>query len=216
MTSENVHQQQPVLSIGEELQTAKAALILMHGRGANAEDMLGLAEMLLLPGLACLAPQAAGSAWYPYPFTRPVEDNEPYLGYALEVIGGLVARAEAAGIPRERIALLGFSQGACLALEYAARHPARFGGVFGLSGGLIGAEDGPRTTTGSLQGTPVLVASSDPDPYIPVARVRSAAETLRALGGVVDLQIYPGLGHTVNQDELERITCVLRDLLPTG
>ena len=134
----NIHQGQPVLQAGQPLEQAKAALLLVHGRGASAQSILTLADELPHPEFAYLAPQAANGAWYPNRFIAPIESNEPYLTSALEIVGGLIQHITDAGIPPERIILLGFSQGACLAQEYAARNPQRYGGLVGLSGGLIG------------------------------------------------------------------------------
>jgi predicted esterase len=200
------HQDQPVRTAGEPLDRARAAMIMMHGRGASAEDILSLSTELDQPGFAFLAPQAAGNTWYPNRFLAPLESNEPWLSSALAVITGLLARTAAAGIPPERTILLGFSQGACLALEYAARNPRRYGGVAGLSGALIGPDDTSRDlagSAGSLDGTPVFLGCSDVDFHVPKERVDQAAEVLRRLGAEVTVRIYPNMGHTVNQDEIE-------------
>lgn len=206
------HQDQPVLAAGAPLEQAQAAMILMHGRGASAAGILGLANELAQDGLAYLAPQASGNTWYPYRFLEPLPRNEPWLTSALSVIDDLVARIAAAGVPSERTVLLGFSQGACLALEFAARHARRWGGVVGLSGGLIGSgerdgyappEDKTFRYDGSLTGTPVFLGCSDVDPHIPLRRVQQSTEALRALGGDVTERIFPGLGHTINADEVQ-------------
>jgi predicted esterase len=197
------HQGQPVLTAGEPLAEAKAAMILLHGRGASAEDILQVAGELDQSGFAFLAPQAAGFAWYPNSFLAPLESNEPELTSALEVIDSLLREVSGAGIPQEQTMLLGFSQGACLLLEYAARNATRYGGIVGLSGGVIGPDGTPRNYPGSLAGTPVFLGCSDVDPYIPRARVDLSAEVMRRLGGEVTERIYPNLGHTVNQDEID-------------
>jgi predicted esterase len=150
-----------------------------------------------------VAPQAAGYSWYPYSFLAPMQQNEPWLSSALARIGEVVAQLEAEGVPEERIVLLGFSQGACLSLEYAARNPRRYGAVIGLSGGLIGPPGTPRNYPGSLAGTPVFLGCSDRDPHIPRERVDETAEVLRTMGGEVTERIYPAMGHTVNQDEVD-------------
>ena len=206
------HAGQPLLTAGAPLERAPAAVVMIHGRGASADDILALAEELDRPDLAYLAPQAAGNTWYPFRFLEPIARNEPYLSSALGVVGAVVARAGTAGIPPERVVLLGFSQGACLALEYAARHARRYGGVVGLSGGLIGPDGTPRDYPGSLAGTPVFLGCSDVDPHIPVERVHESAAVLRRLGGAVDARIYPGLGHTVNRDELAAVRELLAPL----
>lgn len=204
---------QPVLQAGEPLERASAAMVLVHGRGASAQDIMLIASELPGRGFAYLAPQAAGGTWYPYPFTAPLERNEPWLSSALDVIAGLMARIEES-IPADRVILLGFSQGACLALEFAARHARRYGGVAGLSGALIGPDGMAREYAGSLAGTPVLVASSDVDPYVPAPRVEEAGEVLRRLGGEVTVRLYPGLGHEVNRDEIQLVGDMMTALVP--
>ena len=200
--SERIHESQPVLIAGLPLEQAKAAMILVHGRGSSAENILGLAAELNRDGYAYVAPQAAGNTWYPYPFMTPIAQNEPYLSSALRTLEGLLAKVEQAGIPPERTVLLGFSQGACLSLEFAARHAHRYGGVAGLSGGLIGPDGTPRDYPGSLEGTPVFLGCSDVDFHIPKERVQFSAEVLRKLGGNVTMRLYPNMDHTVNEDEL--------------
>jgi len=210
------HQGQPLLSAGVPLAQARAALILVHGRGASAQDILGLSGVLAMPELAFLAPQARANTWYPQRFLAPLAANEPYLSSALQAVAEVVARVEAAGIPRERTALLGFSQGACLALEFSARHAARWGGVFGLSGGLIGPDGASRDDPGSLAGTPVFLGCSDVDPHIPLARVEETADVMRRLGGEVVVRIYPGMGHTINRDEIAIVRKILARLEVEG
>lgn len=209
------HSGQPVLAAGEPLETARAAAVFVHGRGASAASILGLAAEFDAPGVAFLAPQAAGSTWYPNSFLAPLEANQPWLDSALEMVGAVLGRLEAAGFASSRVLLLGFSQGACLALEYAARNARRYGGVVGLSGGLIGPDGTPRDYAGSLDGTPVFLGCSDVDPHIPEARVRHSADVLARLGADVDMRLYPGMGHTVNQDELNRVQEML-DALASG
>ncbi len=196
------HQGQPLLTAGEPLDRARAAMLMLHGRGATAADILSFAGELAQPGFAFLAPQAAGNAWYPNSFLAPIASNEPDLSSALAVIDGLLARINTAGVPLERVVVLGFSQGACLGLEYIARHTRRYGGVVGWSGGLIGPDGTPRDYLGSMGGTPVFLGCSDVDPHVPLGRVELTAETLRRLEGDVTLRVYPGMGHTVNQDEI--------------
>ncbi|HBL26544.1 MAG TPA: phospholipase [Acidobacteria bacterium] len=182
---------------------------MLHGRGATAESILTLAEELGRPDLAYLAPQAPRFTWYPYSFLAPLDQNEPHLSAALQTVDDLLAEIAAAGIPPERTVLLGFSQGACLSLEYAARHAQILGGVVALSGGLIGPPGTPRDCAGSFAGTPVFLGCSDRDPHIPEPRVHESAEVFRRMGARVTERIYPGLGHTVNEDELAWV----RDLL---
>jgi phospholipase/carboxylesterase len=198
-----LHQGQPVLQAGVPLDVAQAAMVLLHGRGAGAEDILGLAQGFDAHGFVYLAPEAARRTWYPQSFLAPIAANEPWLSSALAVVDGLLQQIAAAGIPPERTMLLGFSQGACLALEYAARHAQRYGGVAGLSGGLIGREINPDAYRGSFAGTPVFLGCSDVDPHIPAPRVRQSASLLTGLGAQVTLRLYPHMPHTVNEDELE-------------
>lgn len=197
------HQGQPVLRAGSLPDKARAAMIMVHGRGATAESILTLADELARPDFAFLAPQASGNSWYPYSFLAPIADNEPGLSSGLAVIAGLLADLDAAGLPAEQVILLGFSQGACLSLEFAARNARRYGGVVGLSGGLVGPDDTPRDYPGSLDGTPIFLGCSDIDPHIPKERVHHTTEVLRKLGGDVTERLYPAMGHTVNQDELD-------------
>ena len=201
-----------VLAAGTPLGQATAAMILVHGRGATAEDILSLGRELGRPELAYLAPQAEGYSWYPYSFLAPMEKNEPGLSNGLALLGHLVERLGSEGIPPERTVLLGFSQGACLTLEYAARNARRFGGVAGLSGGLIGPPGTPRDYSGSFDGTPVFLGCSDRDPHIPLARVKETTEVLTRMGAQVTERIYPAMGHTVNEDELEHVRALVAGL----
>lgn len=201
-----------VIRAGAPLGAARAAMILVHGRGASAEGMLGLADAFEAGDIAYVAPQARSGSWYPQSFMAPIAQNEPHLSNALKTLSDVVADVERQGVPSEKIVLLGFSQGACLALEFAARNARRFGGVAGLSGGLIGPEGTPRTYAGSLAGTPVFLGCSDIDFHIPLKRVNESAEVLKALGGNVTEIIYPGMGHTIVQDEVEHVKKILKDL----
>ena len=172
------HQGQPIRTAGEPLASARAALLMLHGRGASAEDILSLADELHQPGFAYLAPQAAENAWYPNRFLVPLAHNEPWLSSALSFVDDVFSQIVSVGIPPERVILLGFSQGACLALEFAARNARRYGGVVALSGGLIGPDDAPRDYKGSLEHTPVFLGCSDVDIHIPKERVQHAAGIL--------------------------------------
>jgi predicted esterase len=184
-------------------------MILVHGRGASAADIMTIAGEVMVPGVAYLAPQAAGSAWYPYPFTAPLEANEPYLTSALQVLVSLVAKVETA-VPASRLVLLGFSQGACLTLEFAVRHARRYGGVVGLSGGLIGPDGTPRDYPGDFQRTPVFVGCSDVDPHIPKERVIEAGQVFERMGAEVTVRLYPGMAHTVSPDEIEVVRAIVK------
>jgi phospholipase/carboxylesterase len=196
------HQGQPLLVAGEPIERAKAAMIMVHGRGASAEDILSLADEMKQTGFAYLAPQAAYT-WYPNSFLASIASNEPGLSSGLAVIASLLEQLAAAGISAERTILLGFSQGACLSLEFAARNAQRYGGVVGLSGGLIGPNGTARDHAGSLAGTPVFLGCSDVDAHIPKERVLFSAEVLQRLGGTVTAKLYPQMAHTVSDDELE-------------
>jgi predicted esterase len=186
---------------------------MIHGRGASAESILTLAPALQAEGVAYLAPQAGGGTWYPYGFMSPMQQNEPGISSGMRAIARAVARAEAAGVPSERTVLLGFSQGACLASEYVARNAQRYGGLAVLSGGLIGPEGTSRDYAGSLDGTPVFLGCSDIDGHIPAPRVRESAEVLRRLGGDVDVRLYPGMGHLVNDDEISAVRTILQTIV---
>jgi phospholipase/carboxylesterase len=203
------HRGQPVLRAGADFGVAKAAVIMLHGRGADAADILGLSRVIGREDIVYVAPEAAGHTWYPYSFLSPVERNEPGRSSALGVISLLVRTLGEAKMPPEKIAILGFSQGACLATEFVARNPRRYGGAFALSGGLIGEAIKPGDYSGSLDGTPVFLGCSDIDPHIPAERVKQSAEILRALGGEVTEKIYPGMGHMIVEDEIEHVRRII-------
>jgi predicted esterase len=211
------HGGQRVLMGVAPLDSGSGGLIAIHGRGGGAEDIMALAREVAPPGVTILAPQAAGNTWYPYRFLEPTERNEPYLSSALRIVAELIAQLAEQGIPSERVALLGFSQGACLALEAAARNAQRYAGVIGFSGGLIGPPGTAFEFPGSLEHTPVFIGSSDVDPHIPKERVEESAAALQRLGAAVDARLYPGMGHTVNRDELEAARSILADAFgPSG
>ncbi|HJR60651.1 MAG TPA: dienelactone hydrolase family protein [Vicinamibacterales bacterium] len=203
------HAGQPVLRRGPAAAQARVAVILVHGRGDTASGILGFADEFDLPDLTWVAPQAAGNTWYPFSFLSPMEQNEPGLSSGLEVIGDLVRTLASEGIPAARVALMGFSQGACLAQEYAARNAQRYRAIIGLSGGLIGPPRTPRDYPGSFDGTLVFLGCSDIDPHIPVERVHETADVFTRMGAVVDVRIYPRMGHTVNADEVRAVTALL-------
>ena len=212
ISTSDPHGQAQVYAAGAALDEASSAIIAIHGRGADAADIINLAGEVAPPGVVILAPNAVGQTWYPYRFIEPIERNEPYLTSALNLIDRLFARLAEADIPRSRVALLGFSQGACLALEYAARNAQRYGAVVGYSGGLIGPLGETFEYPGSMDGTPVFLGCSDVDAHIPVSRVEETAGVMTGLGAAVDLRIYPGMGHTVNQDEIQAVQAMLTPL----
>ena len=215
------HENAPIRTAGAPLGDADAALILLHGRGAGAADILALGREIAPEGVAILAPDADGATWYPLSFLAPLDANQPHLDGALATVARVVESAESAGLDRSRIVLGGFSQGACLSLEYAARTGGRWGAVLALSGGLIGTgEDASGKPPADklfeydadLAGTPVLLACSDVDPHIPFSRVRRSALVLADLGADVDERIYKGMGHSVNRDELDAARALLADV----
>ena len=207
------HQGQPVATAGRPLEQAKAAMILLHGRGASAADILTLAEALPHPDFTYLAPQAAGHSWYPHSFLAPLADNEPGLSSGLAVIAGLVAQLEAAGLPAEKIVIGGFSQGACLSAEFVARNARRYGGLLAFSGGLIGPPETPRHYPGHLAGSPVFLGCSDVDFHIPAARVQQTDQVLTQLGGQVTCRLYPNMGHTIIQAEIDEAQQIVSSVL---
>ena len=194
-------------------ETAKAAVLLLHGRGDSAEGILSLTDVLETDNVIYAAPQAENNTWYPESFLGPLERNEPYLSQALTAVGDALADLESAGFARENIVLMGFSQGACLAVEFAARNPAIYGGVVALSGGLIGPDTRFETAlhdySGSLGDTPVFLGCGAVDEHIPEARVMLSAGVLKELGAKIDARIYPGMGHTINQEEIAEANLII-------
>lgn len=201
--SSDPHGGRPAVTAGPAVEEADLVLLLMHGRGASAEGILSLYSALGLETVAAIAPQAADNSWYPNSFLAPLESNQPFLDSALGRIESLVSGLIAKGVGSERIGLLGFSQGACLTLEFVARHPRRYGAVIGLTGGLIGPPGTPRNYAGSLAGTGVFLGTSDPDPHVPLERVKETQAVLGRMGAEVELRRYPGMPHTINDDELD-------------
>ncbi len=206
------HRNQPVRHRGRPLDSARAAVVLIHGRGASAEDILGLADELDFPEFTYLAPEAAGHTWYPNSFLAPLAQNQPWLDSALNLIGETIRSATSNGIPLSKVAIAGFSQGACLSTEFVARNATRYGSLIALTGGLIGPVGSKFSYPGDLSGTPVFFGAGDPDPHVPWVRVQESASVLTALGGDVLLRRYPGLPHTINQDEIEQARRILSRL----
>lgn len=211
----DIHAAQPVLAAGTPLTEAKAAMLMVHGRGASAHDILSLSQEFNQQGIAYLAPQAANNTWYPHRFLEPVEKNEPYLSWALAKVETVLEQIKAAGIPAENVILLGFSQGACLATEYAAQNPERYGGIVGLSGGLIGETGKPLTLIegADIARTPVFLGCSDVDFHIPKERVEESADVFQRMNGDVTMRLYPGMGHTINEDEIQFVRELIDSLL---
>jgi predicted esterase len=202
-----------VATAGVPLAKAGAAMLMTHGRGATAGSILELAAAFDPGGVAYLAPQAAGNTWYPQSFLAPLAANEPWLSSALAFLGAVLEQVRAAGIPDERTVLLGFSQGACLTLEFTARNARRYGGVVGLTGGLIGPPRTPRSYPGRLDGAVVFLGCSDRDPHVPEARVHETEQVLARMGAEVTTRIYPGMGHTVNEDEVAWVRRLLETVV---
>jgi phospholipase/carboxylesterase len=196
------HGSQPMVQVGTALDRASGVIILTHGRGGSADDILGLGEAIAPAGFSLLAPEAAEHTWYPYSFLAPRSQNEPFLSSALARIKAAVAIALEAGILLERVVFCGFSQGACLATEFVGRNPRRYGALIAYTGGLIGPLDEPIILTGDLAGTPILLSSGDPDPHVPWKRVQQSAELLTAIGGVVTTKRHANRAHTVLQEEV--------------
>ena len=210
------HAGQPVHCAGAPLADAAAAVVAVHGRGGDAHDMLALGAALGTTDTAYCAPQAAGHTWYPNRFVAPFADNEPWLSSALDFLAATVEAIEAHGVRRRRIVLLGFSQGGCLALHFGATRATRWGGLVGLSAGLIGPPGTAWDFPPSLNGTPVFLGCSEPDPHIPHERLAESARALERLGGAVTLRVYPALGHTVNEDELAHVRNVIASVERPG
>ena len=213
MSNTGPHQEQPIKATGTLPENASAAMIMLHGRGSSAENMLSLSNHLDQKDVAYLAPQAAGHTWYPQRFIAPIQANEPYLSSALQAVSDTIETVEKAGIPAEKLFLVGFSQGACLALEYAARNPRRYGGVIGLSGGLIGEQIDTSNYNGSLEETPIFIGCSDVDFHIPLERVKETTAALKDQGADVTERIYPGMGHTINEDEVQFVRQLMSSVL---
>jgi predicted esterase len=207
--TDDPHGRNPLTFAGEPLASAKIAMVMVHGRGASAAKIMTLVPPLAMPGVAFVAPEAEGGTWYPYGFMSPIPANEPGITSGMRAITRAIETIEAAGIPREKIVMLGFSQGACLASEYVARHAQRYAGLAALSGGVIGPDGTPRNYAGTLAGTPCFFGCSDIDGHIPASRVEESANVMRALGGSVTVRLYPGMGHLVNDDEIEEVRAMM-------
>ncbi|MGB9963637.1 alpha/beta hydrolase [Halobacterium hubeiense] len=212
--TEGPHADRPVVTAGAPASVAEAVVVLLHGRGATAQGVVNLAEPLYRHGVTFVAPDAARSRWFPHSAFGPVERNEPHVSSALAAVDRVLADVREWGVPTEDVVLFGFSQGACLAAEYAARNPARYGGVAALSGGLLGDE--PGAYEGSLDGAPVFLGVGDGDPNVPVERVRETAAAFRALDADVTERVYEGVGHEVTDDEFAVVGSWLDEIVDAG
>lgn len=190
---------------GKPVNETKQALIMLHGRGSNAEDILSLAQYFPVKDFALLAPQATNNTWYPYSFLAQPKENEPWLSSALSLLNEIVKDLKAENITEENIYFLGFSQGACLALEFVTRNATRYGGVAAFSGGLIGDKIYPENYKGDFNQTPVFIGSSNPDFHIPVERIYATTNILKEMNADVTEKIYDNMGHTINQDEIDQV-----------
>lgn len=198
----NMHKKN-IQTAGKSLKDAEKVLIMIHGRGADARDILGVASHLNVSEYALQAPEATNNTWYPYSFMAKPEQNEPWLSSALDVLKAMVDEVTKEGIIAENIYFLGFSQGACLALEFVARHAQRLGGVVALTGGLIGDTINPENYSGNFNGTPIFLGTGNPDPHVPVERVKESADILEKMNAKVHFKVYEGRSHTISQDEIE-------------
>ena len=210
------HAGQPVVATGAPLDRARGAVIMVHGRNAEPRNILDLVPALARPDLAYLAPAASGRTWYPQSFLAPRDQNEPGVSSGLSVLGALVTQLAAAGIPQERVVLLGFSQGGCLSSQFAVEHAGRYGGLILFSGGLIGAPGTTWDFPGSFDGTPVFLGCSDVDSHVPAARVRESAAVFERMGARVDMRLYPGMGHLVNEEEVKAAREILGGIAGAG
>jgi len=198
-----------IVRAGKRVAEAQKAMILVHGRGADAQDILSLAAYFPVKDFALYAPDARGNTWYPYSFMAPVASNEPWLTSALQLMSQMVGEIETAGIEKQHIYFLGFSQGACLTLEFVARNAARYGGVMAFTGGLIGEKINTENYHGDFGGMPVFIGTSDPDPHVPVERVHESAIILKNMKAAVTKKIYQNMGHTVSRDEIEKANSLI-------
>ncbi len=202
-------QQQDIITAGKKLNEATKALVMIHGRGGSAEDILSLATHLDVEDFALLAPEAANNSWYPYSFLAAPANNEPGLSKALELLQTTVNGIVSSGIPKEHIYFLGFSQGACLTLEFVTRNAAKYGGIAAFTGGLIGDKIYTEHYKGDFGNTPVFIGTSDPDPHVPVERVNASAAILESMNAAVTKKIYTNMGHTISQDEINLVNALL-------
>lgn len=198
-----------IITAGKPLHEAEKALIMVHGRGANAQDILGLASHLNVSEYALLAPEATNNTWYPYSFLAKPEQNEPWLSSALDLLKETVDEITRQGISPENIYFIGFSQGACLTLEFVARNAQKFGGVAAFTGGLIGDKIYEENYSGDFNGTPIFIGTGNADPHVPVERVKETVAILKKMNAEVRLQIHEGRPHTITQNEIDEANRVV-------
>jgi phospholipase/carboxylesterase len=203
-----MHKKQ-IITAGKKLEDASKVLIMVHGRGGSAEDILSLAGHLEVKDFALMAPQATSHSWYPYSFLTIPAQNEPWLTSALDLLSDIVNDIVTKGISKDNIYFLGFSQGACLTLEFVTRHAANYGGVVAFTGGLIGDKIYSENYSGDFLGTPVFIGTSDPDPHVPVGRVNESAAILEKMNAAVTKKIYLNMGHTISQDEISLVNKII-------
>ncbi|HVZ98477.1 MAG TPA: dienelactone hydrolase family protein [Chitinophagaceae bacterium] len=208
MSNKNLHEKKIIVA-GKRIEDAQKVLIMVHGRGGDAKDILSLSQYLRVDDFALLAPEATNHTWYPYSFLTPPVQNEPWLSSALDLLKEITEEVNEKGISRENIYLLGFSQGACLILEFAARNARRYGGIVAFTGGLIGDKIYAENYKGDFNGTPVFIGSSDPDPHVPVQRVNETSAILKNMNAAITLKIYPGMGHTVSLAEIDKANQII-------
>lgn len=201
--------QKNIVSAGKALTNDSKVLIMLHGRGGSAEDILSLAQYLNVKDFALLAPQATGNTWYPYSFLAPPSQNEPWLSSALQLLKEVVADAVSKGVSTQNIYFAGFSQGACLTLEFVTRNATKYGGVAAFTGGLIGDKIYGENYKGDFQATPVFIGTSNPDPHVPVERVYATSNILRDMNAAVTEKVYNNMGHTITQDEIDNANALV-------
>ncbi|MGV3601620.1 MAG: alpha/beta hydrolase [Dyadobacter fermentans] len=194
-----------IITSGVPVQRAKKAVVMLHGRGGTAADIISLQKALKLDEMAIYAPQATNNSWYPYSFLAPVQQNQPALDSALALVGEVVAEIEAQGIPAEQIYFVGFSQGACLTLEYTTRNARKYGGIIAFTGGLIGQELAVGNYKGDFKQTPVFISTGNPDPHVPVSRVQESVTILEDMHAAVSQVVYPGRPHTISGEEIQLV-----------
>lgn len=208
MTDNNLHTKK-IFTAGKKIDDAKKVLIMLHGRGGNAKDILSLSGHLNVNDFALLAPEATNNTWYPFSFLAPPQQNEPWLSSALNLVKEILDELHAKSISYENIYLLGFSQGACLTLEFAARNARQYGGIVAFTGGLIGDKIYMENYKGNFNETPVFIGSSDPDSHVPVQRVNETSAILKRMNANITRKIYQGMGHTISEDEIDTVNEII-------